>query len=437
MPNNNESGQLSSIDARDTSMSSRGTGHVCDLSNYHFLKNLRVQYDWQQYKGVDTDCFWLSFQKDFKHTTNDSIRTTKESNNNNNNNDSSLFKFESEHGFKLNVENDDPNHIKASCENYAVDIYAPNRILKLGNRRIISMGVSPDGDLGVYGATDGILEIFETSDGQVRRKLEGHVGDVDVATFFPSGKVILSGASDARLKIWDAIEGNCAATLLGHHAGITCADFVDRGRNIVSTSRDGTSRLWDVPSQSCIAVLSQYDRPINGCYVTSATLSDHTPSTKEKDSREYGTDGKSVITANEEGFMVALDLRSHEQIAKISVPAHKSAFNSCTVLKDSIFGGDHDGHIFQFDRRKLDEVLSIFQFTKSPIHHLKHSMIPDSPNKLWASSGDGCVYLLDIDSQTICKSLSGIDTDVVTSVNIINNQAFTSTRDSFVRCYQF
>ena len=96
------------------------------------------------------------------------------------------------------------------------------------------MDVSPSGGLGVSSSVDGNLWIWDTDTGETRvsgcglflgynlyvqRILEGHVGDVDMCRFFPSGIVVLSGGSDLRLKIWSAQTGGCARTLMGHTRG--------------------------------------------------------------------------------------------------------------------------------------------------------------------------------------------------------------------------
>eukprot|EP01132_Coremiostelium_polycephalum_P001558 gene1558-1976_t len=401
---------------------------------YYFLPSIRIQYDWELAYKHESDSFWVSYHKDLKNTINGSIRSTKKSNDN--------FLFESDNAFKLNINNNNLNHIELTCENHTIDIYAPTTIHNVakGQKRITSMGVSNLGELGVYGCTDGLLEVFETDDGQIRRKLEGHVGDVDLTMFFPSGKVILSGASDARLKIWDAIEGTCAVTLSGHIAGITSASLIDRGRNFVSSSRDGTVKLWDVPSASTISTLTQCQRPINDCFVTSfndSNSGDNNNSNNKVDEREFGTDGKVVVLAAEEGFLQLIDLRSKQTISQLNVPSlpnqRKSAMNTCLAQNNLILSGDHDGSIYLWEKRNMSTPFERLQFSNSPIHHFKQTPIPS--NSVWTSSGDGSIYLINLKEKRIEKSLSGIDTDVVTSLNIVNDQAFSTSRDSLVRCF--
>ncbi|XP_019859742.1 PREDICTED: proteasomal ATPase-associated factor 1-like [Amphimedon queenslandica] len=99
---------------------------------------------------------------------------------------------------------------------------APNKTIKLTeyNKPLLSMDVSPSGELGVCSSVNGEIWIWETDTGTNRRVLEGHVGDVDSCRFFPSGLVVLSGASDYRVKIWSIKDGSCARTLTGHTRGI-------------------------------------------------------------------------------------------------------------------------------------------------------------------------------------------------------------------------
>ncbi|EFA80946.1 Putative WD40 repeat protein [Heterostelium album PN500] len=385
-----------------------GTQSITQSKDYHYLPTIDVQYDWQLYLQSESDCFWLTYRDQLNHSVHSSVRTTKLSKDN--------YKLETENNFTI--------------ESSAVTID------KYFNLQITSLGVSSEGSVVAYGSSDGILEIMETETGHVRRKLQGHAGDVDVAKFFPSGKVLLSGASDARLKIWDALEGNCATTLTGHTGGITSASFVERGRNLVSTSRDGSARLWDIPTASTIQTLHTSNRPVNDCFVYSSCNMSDDKDLVTFDEREFGTDGKLVLLALEDGSLLINDIRSNKIFSQVSSTNHKSAFNCCAVLGNQIYGGDEDGCIYQYDKRNLDKQLSIFQFCKSPIQQLK--IDPNGSEKLlWCTAADGSVVAVDMSKQVIARSLSGIDTDIVTALDFSMNHAFTTTRDPFIRIYDF
>ncbi|KAK2155499.1 hypothetical protein LSH36_238g02048 [Paralvinella palmiformis] len=122
------------------------------------------------------------------------------------------------------------------------------------NKSVISMDVSPGG-LAVSSDMQGNVNVWTTNNGEVRRQLCGHYGDVYTCRFFPSGVVILTGGADTQLKIWSAETGQCIND--------TCV--VERGRNIVSVSRDGTARIWDCGSQTCVGVLGDLGGIVNGC----------------------------------------------------------------------------------------------------------------------------------------------------------------------------
>ncbi|KAJ7391367.1 Proteasomal ATPase-associated factor 1 [Desmophyllum pertusum] len=70
----------------------------------------------------------------------------------------------------------------------------------LHKKSIRCIDISPGGGLGVSGGDDGTLLVWDTSNGVLRRDLQGHISDVNTCKFFPSGKVILSGGADLRLK---------------------------------------------------------------------------------------------------------------------------------------------------------------------------------------------------------------------------------------------
>lgn len=113
---------------------------------------------------------------------------------------------------------------------------------KLTDKReaVYSIDVT-DGGLGISSSTDGSLLVWTTSEGLIRviilkfeklfkflpieilyqRQLEGHINDVDVCKFFPSGIVVLSGGSDLRAKVWSAETGK-SPVQLGHTRGNNC-----------------------------------------------------------------------------------------------------------------------------------------------------------------------------------------------------------------------
>lgn len=89
---------------------------------------------------------------------------------------------------------------------------------RIHSKSVQALDVSHEG-FGVSAGTDGRLLVWESGTGEVRRSLSGHLGDVYVAKFFPSGLVALTGGADMMLKIWSIETGECARTMIGHRYG--------------------------------------------------------------------------------------------------------------------------------------------------------------------------------------------------------------------------
>lgn len=103
--------------------------------------------------------------------------------------------------------------------------------------------------------------------------MHGHIGDVNVCKFFPSGLVVLSGADDIRLKVWSVEDGSCPVTLVGHHYGISDVCVVEKGRNVVSVGRDGQCNLFDIGESRCLSNIAKFDCIINSCSLSSLSES--------------------------------------------------------------------------------------------------------------------------------------------------------------------
>lgn len=136
-------------------------------------------------------------------------------------------------------------------------------------------------------------------------------------------------------------------------AGIFSTAIVDRGRNILckstvllsvslyesACSRDGSVRLWDCGSAAQIRTVVQHSSPINSillvdgiasapaiaaglfgrqpCFTYQSYMS-RTFSHLMKDSREVGTDTRTVFAATEDGLVLACDLRSQAVVPSIA-----------------------------------------------------------------------------------------------------------------------
>jgi len=277
------------------------------------------------------------------------------------------------------------------------------------------------------------LNLFSVRENTIHRQFEGHKGDVNVCKFFPSGKVVLSGGADWRLKIWDALAGVCGATLIGHQAGILGLDIIERGRNILSCSRDGTWKHWDVPTQTVIhdfdTESEEEKKAINDIFITKNFLLQN--SHVSGDEREVSTEGVLVSIVTENGKLKLFDLRSKTEL--FSMKGDGQPLNCVSVLGNTIFAGGHEGGLFNWDLRKLDNLHSSWKKNSTPILSLS---VNESLNSLAVACHDGSSFLLDNTTNSFSHYFSGVDCEPVNKIVFNKNNVFTASRDSTIRMYK-
>ncbi|UZJ54635.1 hypothetical protein CBS101457_003955 [Exobasidium rhododendri] len=140
-----------------------------------------------------------------------------------------------------------------------IDITIPTTTIRIPQKTIKSLvkgslgvtafDISPDlAGRYVVGGADGqahIGHLGTAGQEEIKTYLQGHVGDVRSASFFPSGQVVFTTASDCTARIF-GLDGSNPRTLKGHRRGVTSSYILGRGREVLTSSTDGTTRLWDV-----------------------------------------------------------------------------------------------------------------------------------------------------------------------------------------------
>nr|XP_060461648.1 proteasomal ATPase-associated factor 1 isoform X4 [Panthera onca] len=276
-------------------------------------------------------------------------------------------------------------------------------------KRITCLDISSGGGLGVSSSADGSMKIWQASNGELRRVLEGHVFDVNCCRFFPSGLVVLSGGMDAQLKIWSAEDASCVVTFKGHKGGILDTAIVDRGRNVVSGSRDGTARLWDCGRSACLGVIADCGSSINGVAVGAADNSINLGSPEQMPSeREVGTESKMLLLAREDKKLQCFGLQSRQPVFLF---VGSDAFNCCTFLSGFLLlAGTQDGNIYQLDVRSPRVPVQVIHRSGAPVLSLLSFR-----DGFIASQGDGSCFIVQQDLDYLIE-LTGADCDPVYKV---------------------
>ncbi|CAB3977478.1 proteasomal ATPase-associated factor 1 [Paramuricea clavata] len=306
---------------------------------------------------------------------------------------------------------------------------APSDVFtNIHSKSVHGLDISPGGSLGVSSSDDGSLNIWQTSDGTVRRELKGHVTEVTSCQFFPSGVVALTGASDMQLKIWSAEDGTCPVTLKGHRGGITDTAILDKGRNILSCSRDGSARLWDCGTATCLGIIAECSCPINACAVETVNQEISIgPREEEKSDRETGTIGKLLVIAREDKTLQGVGLHARQKVFEVTGSA---AFNTCCFTSDiNVLAGTQDGCLYRYDIRNTCAPLSIVKTSGSSILGMVNY-----DNGSLVSTGDGCCFVWsEKDEQDVC--FTGPNCDSVYKVRANKRQIYTASRDAKIRKY--
>jgi WD40 repeat protein len=111
-----------------------------------------------------------------------------------------------------------------------------------------SVAFSPDGARIVTGGEDKMIKLWDATNGQLVRTLEGHLSGVWSVAFSPDGSRVLSGSADKTMKLWNATTGQLLQTFNGHSGGVTSVAFSPDGNRVLSGSGDGTMKLWNATS---------------------------------------------------------------------------------------------------------------------------------------------------------------------------------------------
>ncbi|XP_045340015.1 proteasomal ATPase-associated factor 1 isoform X2 [Leopardus geoffroyi] len=372
---------------------------------------LRIQSDWAQALRKDEGEAWLSCHPPGKPTLYGSLTCQGIGLD-------GIPEVTASEGFIVNEINKKSIHISCPEENASSKFLAPyTTFSRIHSKSITCLDISSGGGLGVSSSADGSMKIWQASNGELRRVLEGHVFDVNCCRFFPSGLVVLSGGMDAQLKIWSAEDASCVVTFKGHKGGILDTAIVDRGRNVVSGSRDGTARLWDCGRSACLGVIADCGSSINGMAVGAADNSINLGSPEQMPSVPLcWLRCLQLLHFSLWLLVIGWDTRwKHLSAGREESEVFRFELSDC-----SYYSWNHIKRVpVQVIHRSGAPVLSLLSFRDGFI----------------ASQGDGSCFIVQQDLDYLIE-LTGADCDPVYKVATWEKQIYTCCRDGLVRRYQ-
>jgi WD40 repeat protein len=115
----------------------------------------------------------------------------------------------------------------------------------IGTAEVHDVAFSPDSQTIVSGEGNGMVRLWDCTDGQEIFVMEGHCGSTTSVAFSPCGKQIASASNDRTVRLWDSHTGNNLFILEGHTDLISSVKYSPKGERLVSGGWDATIRFWD------------------------------------------------------------------------------------------------------------------------------------------------------------------------------------------------
>jgi WD40 repeat protein len=136
---------------------------------------------------------------------------------------------------------------------------------------ILSVAISPDGNILVSGSADKTIKLWDLNKGNLIRTLPGHSSWVTAVAITADGKNIISGSTDKSIKIWDLNTGELIETLKDEKklSSVLSLCLTPDQKMIVSGDTNNQITLWDLKTGQLLRSLEGHSDWIQALTVTS------------------------------------------------------------------------------------------------------------------------------------------------------------------------
>lgn len=385
---------------------------------------LYLQPDWQETLADDSGKAWITFKQRGKKGERGYLKQFPSSE------DANLPTITATNAL-FNIEKIRQDSLVISIKDHGLKfkIVAPFQTFNsIHTKSITSLDVS-SGGIGISAGNDGMF-VWEAQNGLVRRKLDGHLGDVYSVKLFPSGVVVLSSGADMRMKIWSAENGSCPVTLAGHSSAVTDAAIIDRGMNVASVSKDGTLRLWSCGKNKILEPVIELSDNVICIDITDSNLNILCSDTEDMSEDEVGTLGKMAVIGGESGSVKLIDLRGRNIMHSANL---SEAVNAVKFFDENyIVAGTENGKI-SIIRVPDMSVMTEIHDSESSVQSIKILR-----NGFLAGKYDGACIWYSFDGSNIGHEriiLTGSDVDPINDITKDEEYVYTASRDGSIRKY--
>jgi len=148
----------------------------------------------------------------------------------------------------------DSSTIIIGCDDYVVRQCSANGFTNdlVGHESALCVvAVSPVSDVLASGDYDGIVHLWNSSDGISLHELKGPDGPIAGAVFSPNGQLLAVSHEDNTIRIWDTVVGTCLKTLTSTDS-IGSVAFSRDSLLALTGTKDNNVQLWSIEDGRCL-----------------------------------------------------------------------------------------------------------------------------------------------------------------------------------------
>lgn len=240
---------------------------------------------------------------------------------------------------------------------------------------VLSMSFSRDSEMLVTGSKDGKIKVWKIQTGQCLRRFEkAHSEGVTSVSFSRDHSYVLSSSFDMLIRVHGMKSGKCLKELRGHQAFVTDVKYTEDCHQCMSCCVDGTIKVWNMKSLECVNTFRVCgDVPVNSIH----------PIPKSNDQFLICNRTNTVVVVNIQGQIVR---------TLTSGKRDKGSFLACSLSPKAewvyCIGEDNVLYCFSLITGNLESTISIHERTVIGIAHHPHQNLvatfaEDALLKLW------------------------------------------------------
>ena len=142
------------------------------------------------------------------------------------------------------------------------DIDSGTEILRMGDRKALTVTFSPDDRRIAVGHDDGSTYIWNAMNGELLETFETSAKPILCVSFSPDGRLLAICGSDTTVDVRELENGTQRVLLRGHTNWVNSATFSTDGSRLATAGRDGTIQIWDTETFEHLKTFTEHDTSI-------------------------------------------------------------------------------------------------------------------------------------------------------------------------------